>query len=143
MPWESKFCRGRYGPPYFRNAYEANALSGIQNGKYVLKKIKENQIQDIEQLFNSVEDHTRKAVQMNSLARNFAKNLELEKPQEFGDTFSYTKVYFGKLNGECVTVENFLDGTTRFSKYVNNTGDIYHDEVKSLRKRRPLCITPM
>ena len=119
---KKKFASGT-----FRNAYEANALSGIQNGKYVLKKMKENQIHDIEQLFNSVEDHTRKAVQMNSLARNFAKNLELEKPQEFGDTFSYTKVYFGKLDGECVTVENFLDGTTRFSKYVNNTGDIYGD----------------
>ena len=72
---KEKFASGT-----FRNAYEANALSGIQNGKYVLKKIKENQIHDIEQLFNSVEDHTRKAVQMNSLARNFAKNLELEKP---------------------------------------------------------------
>ena len=40
----------------------------IENGKYVLKKMKENQIHDIEQLFNSVEDHTRKAVQTNSLA---------------------------------------------------------------------------
>ena len=119
---KEKFASGT-----FRNAYEANSLSGIQNGRYVLKKMKENQIHDIEQLFNSVEDHTRKAVQMNSLARNFAKNLELEKPQEFGDSFSYTKVYFGKLNGECVTVENFLDSTARFSKYVNNTGDIYRD----------------
>ena len=64
---------------------------------------------------------------MNSLTRNIAKNLELEKPQEFGDTFSYMKVYFGKLNGECVTVEIFLDGTIRFSNYVNNTGDIYRD----------------
>ena len=67
--------------------------------------MKENQIHDIEQLFNSVEDHTHKAVQMNSLARNFPKNLELNKPQESGDTFSYTKVYFGKLNGECLTVQ--------------------------------------
>jgi len=89
--------------------------------------MKECQIHDMEQLFNSVEDHTRKAVQINSLARNFAKTLELEKPQKFGDTFSYTKVSFGTLNGECVTVENFLDGTTQFSKYVNNTGDIYCD----------------
>ena len=71
---------------------------------------------------------------MNSLARNFAKNLESEKPQEFGDTFSYTKVYFGKLNGECVNVESFLDGTTRFSKYVNNTGDIYHDGSEVSKK---------
>ena len=83
---KEKFATGT-----FRNAYEANALSGIQNGKYVLKKIKENQIHDIEQLFNSVEDHTRKAVQMNSLARNFAKNLESEKPQEFGDTSAPTR----------------------------------------------------
>lgn len=64
---------------------------------------------------------------MNSLAHNFAENLELEKPQEFGDTFSYTKVYFDKLNGEYVTMEKVLDGTTPFSKYVNNTGEIYRD----------------
>ena len=32
----------------FRKAYEANALSGIQNGKYALKERKENQIHDIE-----------------------------------------------------------------------------------------------
>ena len=62
-----------------------------------------------------------------AMARNFAKNLELEKPKGFGDTFSYTKVYFGKLNGECVTVEKFLDGTSPFSKYANNTRDIYPD----------------
>ena len=48
----------------FRKGYEANALSGIQNGKYALKERKENQIPDIEPLLNTVEDHTRKAVQM-------------------------------------------------------------------------------
>ena len=69
--------------------------------------MKEGQILDIEVLFHSVEGHTLKAVQMNSLTRNFAENLESEKPQEFGDTSSYTKVYFGKLNGEYVTVEKF------------------------------------
>ena len=111
----------------FRDACEAKALSGIEAGKYVVKKFKEDQIGDIVALFGSIEGHTRKAVQMNSMARNFAKNLELEKPKEFGDTFSSTKVYFGKLNGECVTVEKFLDGTSPFSKYVNNTGDIYPD----------------
>ena len=31
------------------NAYEANALSGIEDGKYVLKKMKENQISEIEE----------------------------------------------------------------------------------------------
>ena len=95
-----------------RDACEAKALSGIEAGKYVVEKFKEDQIGDIVALFGSIEGHARKAVQMNSLAGNFAKNLELEKPKEFGDTFSYTKVYFGKLNGECVTVEKFLDGTS-------------------------------
>ena len=65
---KEKFASGT-----FRKAYEANALSRIQNGKHVLKKMKENQIHDIEQLLNGIEDHTRKAVHMNSLARNFAK----------------------------------------------------------------------
>ena len=55
----------------------------------------------------------------------------MEKPQEFGDAFSCIKVYLGKLNREYLTVEKFLDGTTQFSKYVNNTGDIY------LWKQRP------
>lgn len=129
----------------FCNTYEANTLSGISDGKYVLKKMKENQICHDE--FNSIllEGHTHKAVQMNPLAGNFVKNLELEKPQEFGDTFSYTKVYLGKLNGEYVTVEKFLDGTTPFSKYVNNTGDIYRDgrEVSLKAESTPLSITLM
>ena len=57
--------------------------------------------------FNSMEDHTCKAVEMNSLTHSFAKNLELEKSQEFVDTFSYKNAYFGKLNGEGVTGEFF------------------------------------
>lgn len=62
---------------------------------------------------------------MNSLARNFAMKFGLEAPSEFGQTFSYTKVYLGKLNGEFVTLENYSNGT--FEKYINNTGDIFSD----------------
>lgn len=54
---------------------------------------------------------------MNPLAQNFA--------MKFGQTFSYLKVYLGKLNGEFVTLENYLNGT--FQKYLNNTGDIFGD----------------
>ena len=72
---------------------------------------------------HSIEDHTRKMVQMNSLAQNFTMKLALDAPAEFGQTFSYTKVYLGKLNGECVTLESYLNGT--FQKYINNTGDIF------------------
>ena len=91
--------------------------------KYVLKQFKEEQTKEVERLFDSIEDHTRKIVQMNSLARNFAMKLAMDAPVEFGQTFSYTKVYFGKLNGECVTLESYLHGT--FQKQINDTGDIF------------------
>ena len=32
-------------------------MSGIQDGRYVLKKMKEDQIRDTEELFHSVEGH--------------------------------------------------------------------------------------
>lgn len=60
---------------------------------------------------------------MNSLARNFAMKFGLDAPAEFGQTFSYTKVYLGMLNGEFVTLESYLNGT--FQKYINNTGNIF------------------
>ena len=48
--------------------------------------------------------------------------MALDAPAECGQTFSYTKVYLGKLDGKCVTLESYLNGT--FQKYINNTGDI-------------------
>lgn len=61
---------------------------------------------------------------MDSLARNFAIKFALEAPPEFGQTFTYTKVFLGKLDGEFVTLENYLNG--RFGKHIN-TGDIFGD----------------
>ena len=91
---------------------------GLQPGeKYVLKKFQEEQTKEVEKLIYSIEDHTRKMVPVNPLAQNFA--------MKFGQTFSYIKVYLGKLNGEFVTLENYLNGT--FQKYLNNTGDIFGD----------------
>ena len=62
---------------------------------------------------------------MNSLARNFAINFAREALPEFGQTFTYTKVFPGKLDGEFVTLENYSNG--RFGKHINNTGDIFGD----------------
>ena len=126
-PFEVKvsLSKEKFASGAFRDAYEATVISGgLQPGeKYVVKKFKEEQTKEVERLFHSIEDHTRKMVQMNSLARNFAMKLALDAPAEFGQTFSYTKVYLGKLNGECVTLESYLNGT--FQKYINNTGDIF------------------
>ena len=49
----------------------------------------------------------------------------LDAPAEFGQTFSYTKVYLGKLDGEFVNLESYLNGS--FQKHINNTGDIFGD----------------
>ena len=67
----------------------------------------------------------------------------MEKPQEFGDAFSCIKVYLGKLNREYLTVEKFLDGTTQFSKYVNNIvrEHMFKNELpwEICEESKPLC----
>ena len=108
----------------FRDAFEAETISGIRPGKYVLKRYKQNTIAPIIELSMSAEIHTSKAVQMNDLARNFAQFMAQEKPEEFGNAFLYTKVYFAKYCDEYVTLENYIDG--EFCKYVKNNGEIFH-----------------
>ena len=111
----------------FREAFLAKSIAGMPKGKYVLKKYLEPEKKGIEALFKSIELHTRKSVQLNALARNFAQSMASEiQAAEFGETFSYGKVYYSSLNGEPVTLENHLDGV--FEKFINNTGE--------------LCVTP-
>ena len=132
-PFEATFSLDRksFESGGFRDAYLAKAISGIANGKYVLKRYKKLKIAEIEELFGTTEAHTRKAVQMNALARNFKQNLELQRPiLEYGQTFRYEKVYFSSFNGEFVTLEGFLEGT--FEKYVNNTGEICGDATSEI-----------
>lgn len=64
----------------------------------------------IEALGQTIEGQTRKAVQMHSLALNFALQLKekicKEKLKEFGPTFEYKNVYMGKIDGGgCVTID--------------------------------------
>ncbi|XP_022795749.1 alpha-protein kinase vwkA-like [Stylophora pistillata] len=92
-------------------------------GTNVLKKYKQSEITGIVQLFGSIESHTRKSVQLNALARNFSQTLANEVSVfEFGQTFSYNKVYFRSINNEHVTLESHLEGT--FQKSINNDGVI-------------------
>ena len=70
-----------------------------------------------------MEIHTKKVVQMHSLAKNFADQLaQKDDLIEFGQALQYGKLYFGKEldNGEFVTVEEYIDGN--FVKYLNNNG---------------------
>jgi hypothetical protein len=123
-PFEARLsvAKTKFASGGFRDAFETTALSGDLQGKYVLKKYRSDQLPKIEELFGSMEIHTRKTVQMHCLARNFAKSLENECPPEYGDTFKYNKVYYGKMGSEYITLERFIDG--EFVKYINNTGDV-------------------
>ncbi|CAB3982790.1 Transient receptor potential cation channel subfamily M member 6 [Paramuricea clavata] len=97
-------------------------LSSGLKGRFVLKKYKEDQVQSIIANFGSLEIHTRKVVQIPTLARHFMKCLSNEIPPDFGALFLYNKLYYGKLDEQCITIEQYLDGD--FRKYINNTGEI-------------------
>ena len=60
----------------------------------------------------SLEDHTRKQVQMNAVARRLTK--------KFGRTFEYIKVFFAVFKEQPVTFEEHIEG--EFQKNVNNNG---------------------
>ncbi len=74
-----------------RDAFHCGGISGLE-GKFVLKKYREEKKNDINVMFESLEKHTRKVVQMHSLASNFAKKLRDEATRMFGSTFMYTKL---------------------------------------------------
>ena len=68
----------------------------------------------------SLEDHTRKQVQMNAVARHLTKKVGKNVPPEFGRTFEYIKVFFAVFKEQPVTVEEYVDG--EFQKCVINNG---------------------
>lgn len=112
----------------FREAFKATSDTlGFSGVTWVIKKYLKGTLEDIVKTNQTVESHTRKAVQMHHLARNFTSQMkekvEKERLTEFGTTFHYKKVFLGKMSdGDYVTIEEFIDGV--FVKYINNNGDI-------------------
>ncbi|XP_028396933.1 transient receptor potential cation channel subfamily M member 6-like [Dendronephthya gigantea] len=112
----------------FRQAFKATSQTkGFDKAPWVVKKNLKQTVDDIEYLGQTVEQHTKKTVQMHNLARDFTVRLQQEvvkkgKAGEFGEVLQYNKVFFGKCGDECVTVEDFIPGT--FDKHVNNTGHV-------------------
>ena len=98
------------------------------------EKYQPTSVKTIVDILNStVEDHTRKQVQMHAVARNITQRFSSRVPIPFGDTFSYGKVFYSVLDELPVAVEEFVPG--EFQKYVNNDGTCYapvmedHQEV--------------
>jgi len=118
-------------------------------GDYVVKRFLSEVTDRIIQRFNSLEEHARKSVQMHSLARHMAQKKRAV-PEDFGETFRYTKLYFGRceFDGEIcdVTVEKFLEGEN-FIKFINNDGrkllNIHPYHQCYDKKQNPLLIIHM
>ena len=65
----------------------------------------------------SLEDHTRKKVQMSAVARHLTKRFAKNVPPEFCGTFECVKVFYAVFKKQPVTIEEFVQG--EFDKYVN------------------------
>ncbi|CAB4017492.1 transient receptor potential cation channel subfamily M member 6-like [Paramuricea clavata] len=100
-----------------------NGTNQKGKGEWVINKYRDEAITTIqEQLQMTVEDHTRKQVQMHAVARNLTARFSAKVPEEFGKTFQYDKVFYSHWNECPVTVEEYVPGV--FSKYINNDEDI-------------------
>ena len=96
--------------------------------KWVIKKYHGRAVNTITGTLNStLEDHTRKQVQMHSVARHLTKVFSNKVPQEFGECFTFNRAYYTVYQGQPATVEEFVEGT--FRKYVNNNGKVCRPEV--------------
>ena len=120
-----------FGKGGFRQAFKATSNDKEFQGTWVIKKYLPKSISDIESTGQSIEQHTKKVVQMHYLARNFAARLsqELQASDDhilFGETPKYNKISLGKLDSdEYVTVEELVEGS--FVKHINNNGHICGD----------------
>ena len=107
---EGGFCKAKLDNESFR-----------ENNRLLINIVKEN----FEKVGETCESQTRKAVQMNYLARCFSLSFSktvLKVREDFGKCFNYNPVYFGKINHKYVTVEEFVPGD--FQTYINSCGSI-------------------
>ena len=114
----------------FRQAFKARSFSTNFNNNaiWVVKKYLPSAAKEItEDIKITIEEHTKRVVQMHALTKNITEQLskkvqELHVSKEFGETLKYRNIYLAKLNGECLTLEEFIEG--KFQKYMNNTGEV-------------------
>ena len=134
-----------FGRGGFREAFKATIRHlQFHSATWVLKKYLQSTFYCIKQTNQTVEEHTKKSVQMHLLDRNFAAQLtkELECKDMlslYGTTLRYNKIFPGIINGDqLVTIKEFVSGT--FLTYINNDGNLSQDESKSeIRKTESLA----
>lgn len=107
----------------FRKALKARSSHQLfKNEIWIIKKYKDAAKETIKELGDSIEDQTRKCVQMHSLTRSLAA-MFTAKVKSVDDNFGGChKIFFGKSDQQSVTIEKYIEGT--FEKSINNDGVI-------------------
>ena len=88
----------------------------LKNKQWVIKKLNQSTITDLNVFKESSESLTRNSLQMNTLPQHMAKSLQeaTEKSNvlfHFRKTFHYNSVYYEKIGLiESVTIEEFIPG---------------------------------
>ena len=139
---ETRFAHGA-----FRDAFRATTIGkDAAQTAWVVKRYQEEAVKTIkDDLGMSLEDHTRKQVQMSAVARHLTKRFAKNVPPEFGGTLEYVKVFFffAVFKKQPVTIEEFVQG--EFHRYVNNNG--FHipshqwSLMRFMKRHNALCIT--
>lgn len=132
------------GQGAFREAFKATSNTSVLTvNDWVVKKYLPKALEVIQATNQSTEQHTRKTVQMHTLAQNFASQLRQELITKgvldlYGKTLTFNKLFLGKIEatGEFVTVEEFVPGN--FVKYVNNDGLICSKDSDMRQKAESL-----
>lgn len=134
---EQKFASGA-----FRDAFRAKCVDPPEmRGEWVLKRYQETSVTTIKDTLGmSVEGHTRKQVQMHAVARNITQQFASKAQAEFKETFTYGKVFYSLLDGQPITLEEYVPGN--FAKYVNNDGQCLepHSEEYNVVFQKAECL---
>ena len=122
----------KFGSGTFRNVYKVSSSHVNFRGEWLMKRYNLSTIKTItEDYHQSLEQHTKKVVQMTNLAAYFAEKLS--QAHEDAPKFRYVDIYLGELKqkSEFVTIERLIKG--EFIKYMNNDGQC--DKESELAKK--------
>ena len=128
----------------FQKAFHASSTrTRFHHCKWVIKQYLQAAVDNIKAIKQTVEQHTKKVVQMHMLVKINTTKLQNESAKEdslvlYGETLEYKKVFMGKMEGgEFVTIEEFIEG--EFAKYINNNGEFSISDCQILKKAESLA----
>ena len=108
----------------FRDAHKATVIQGAETVKYWVDKVYRDEIAaTIENdMGPTIDQHTRKQVQLHEIARFLCAQFAASAPASIGATFSLNRIFHSTYNQKPETLEPYSEG--KFIKFVNNNGKI-------------------